>query len=138
MSFREPMFLITDAAGNPRGAVAVEDGRWVGRDTTGRQLFSRKDLDGASRAARPHGTLTSSTWFGIRAAGPGQTRSERILCDRRGLPYVTEPWPMYVTECCAATVTITIDDGALCCRACYATVDHRLAWDPDNETSQPY
>jgi hypothetical protein len=45
---------------------------------------------------------------------------------------------MYVTPCCAATVTITIDDGALCCRACYATVDHRLAWDPDIATSDPH
>jgi hypothetical protein len=44
---------------------------------------------------------------------------------------------MYVTPCCAATVTITIDDGALCCRACYATVDHRLGWDPDIDPSDP-
>jgi hypothetical protein len=27
------------------------------------------------------------------------------LTDRRGLPYVTGRWPMYITECCAATVT---------------------------------
>jgi hypothetical protein len=138
MSYREPMFLITDAAGNPRGAIAVEDGRWVGRDTTGRQLFSRKDQAGASRAARRHGTLTSSAWYGIRGTRVGQTRSQRILRDRRSLPYVTDPWPMYVTECCAATVTITIDDGALCCCACYATADHRLAWDPDIDTGQPH
>lgn len=135
MSFREPMFLITDATGQVRGAVTVEDGRWVGRDTTGRPLFSRKDLPGASRAARPYGTLTSSAWFGIRATRPGQARSDRILTDRRGLPYVTDPWPMYVTECCTATVTITIDDGALCCRACYTAVDPRLAWDPDINTN---
>jgi hypothetical protein len=138
VSLREPMFLITDAAAGVRGVVAVEDGRWVGRDTTGRRLFNRQDLPGASRAARPHGTLVSSAWWGIRATRPGQSRSQRILHDRRGLPYVTDSAPMYVTPCCAATVTITIDDGALCCRACYATVDHRLAWDPDIATSDPH
>ena len=135
MGYREPMFLITDTAGHPVGAVAVEDDRWVGRDTTGRQMFNRKDLTGASRAARLYGTLTSTAWYGIRATRPGQTRSERILTDRRGLRYVTDPWPMYVTTCCAATVTITIDDGVLCCRACYTAVDPRLAWDPDIDTT---
>jgi hypothetical protein len=137
VSLREPMFLITDAASGVRGAVAVEDGRWVGRDTSGRRLFNRCDLPGASRAARPHGTLVSSAWWGIRATRPGQSRSQRILHDRRGLPYVTDPAAMYVTPCCAATVTITIDDGALCCRACYATVDPRLGWDPDIDPSDP-
>lgn len=131
MSLREPMFLITDTAGNVRGAVAVEDGRFVGRDTAGRQLFNRTDQTGASRAAKRHGTLTSTTWWGIHPTHPGETRSPRILHDRRGLPYVTDPLLMYVTPCCAATVTITIDDGTLCCRACYTTVDPRLAWDPD-------
>jgi hypothetical protein len=130
------MFLITDAAGHARGAVAVEDGRWIGRDTTGRQLFDRKDLAGASRATRRHGTLTSTAWWGIYATRPGQTRSPRILRDRRGLPYVTDPQLVYVTPCCAATVTITIDDAALCCRACCTTVDPRLAWDPDPATGQ--
>jgi len=131
VSLREPMFLITDSTGNPVGVVAVEDGRWIGRDTCGRQLFNRKDLTGAGHAARRVGRLVSSTWWGIRATRPGQTRSERIRHDRRGLPYVTDPWPMYVTPCCAATVTITVDDGVLCCRACYQAVDHRLGWDPD-------
>jgi hypothetical protein len=135
MGYREPMFLITNAAGRPVGALAIEDDRWVGRDTTGRQLFNRKDLTGASRAARRYGTLTSTAWYGIRTTRPGQTRSERILTDRRGLPYVTDPWPMYVTTCCAATVTITVDDGVLCCRACYRAVDPRLAWDPDIDTT---
>jgi len=90
------MFLITDPAGHTVGVVAVEDGRWVGRDTSGLPLFNRKDIAGASRAARHHldGVLVSSSWWGIRAARPGQTRSERIRHDRRGLPYVTEPWPM--------------------------------------------
>ncbi len=131
VQLREPMFLITDADRAPRGAIAVEDGRWIGRDTAGRPLFNRKDQAGATAAARRHGRLVSTADYGLRATGPGQTRSERIRYDRRGLPYVTDPWPMYVTPCCAATVTITIDDGALSCRACYATVDHRLAWDPD-------
>jgi hypothetical protein len=99
--------------------------------------INRKDLAGASRAARPLGTLTSSAWLGIRATRPGETRSDRILRDRRGLPYLTDPWPMYVTPCYAATVTITTDDAALCCRACRATVDPRLAWDPDLDTGQP-
>ena len=125
------MFLLTDADGQPRGAIAVEDGRWVGRDTAGRPLFDRKDQAGAITAARRHGRLVSTASYGLRATRPGQIRSERIRYDRRGLPYVTDPWPMYVTPCCAATVTITVDDGALSCRACYATVDHRLAWDPD-------
>lgn len=133
MSYREPMFLITDDTDNPLAAVAVEGGRWVGRDTTGRILFDRKSLSGARVAARPVGQLVSTAWYGIRGARPGETRSERVHHDRRGLPYVIDPCvgPMYVTACCAATVTITIDDGALCCRACYAEVDHRLAWDPD-------
>src|SRR6266511_4469194 len=131
MSFRDPMFLITDDAGYPLGAVAVEDGRWVGRDTAGRTLFDRKSLSKATDAGRRIGDLVSTAWYGIRGTGPGETRSERVRYDRRGLPYVSDPWPMYVTPCCAATVTITVDDGALCCRACYATVDHRLAWDPD-------
>jgi len=131
------MFLITDPAANPRGALAVEDGRWVGRDTTGRQLFNRKDLTGASHAARRYGRLVSTAWWGIRPARAGQTRSEQIRHDRRGLPYVTDPAPMYVTPCCAATVTITPDDGALCCRACYQSVDHRLAWDPDVDPPKP-
>jgi hypothetical protein len=131
MSLREPMFLITDPAGHPRGAIAVENGRWIGRDTAGRPLFNRKDQAGATAAARRFGRLVSSTWYGIRVTRPGQTRSERVRYDRRGLPYVTDPWPMYVTPCCAATVTISTDDGVLCCRACYAAVDHRLAWDPD-------
>jgi len=135
VSYREPMFLITDDAGGPLGAVAVEAGRWIGRDTAGRKLFNRKNLSGATVAARPIGQLVSTAWYGIRGARPGETRSERIRHDRRGLPYVADPWPMYVTRCCAATVTITIDDGALCCRACYQEVDHRLAWDPD--LSQP-
>ena len=131
MSFREPMFLITDDAGYPLGAVAVEDGRWVGRDTAGRTLFDRKSLSKATVAGRRIGDLVSTAWYGIRGTGPGETRSERVRYDRRGLPYVSDPWPMYVTPCCAATVTITVDDGALCCRACYQTVDHRRAWDPD-------
>lgn len=135
MSYREPMFLITDDAGGPLGVVAVEAGRWIGRDTAGRKLFDRKNLAGATVAARPIGQLVSTAWYGIRGARPGESRSERIRHDRRGLPYVSDPWPMYVTSCCAATVTITIDDGALCCRACYQEVDHRLAWDPD--LSQP-
>jgi hypothetical protein len=42
---------------------------------------------------------------------------------------------MYITECCEATVTITIDDGVLSCRACYRAVDPRLAWDPDIDTT---
>jgi hypothetical protein len=130
VSYREPMFLITDDGG-ALGAVAVEDGRWVGRDTTGRTLFNRKNLAGATVAARPVGRLVSTAWYGIRGTRPGEDRSERVRHDRRGLPYVSDPWPMYVTPCCAATVTITIDDGALCCRACYQSVDHRLAWDPD-------
>jgi hypothetical protein len=46
---------------------------------------------------------------------------------------------MYVTPCCTATVTITIDDGALSCRACYTAVDPRLAWDPGiDDTSRPH
>jgi hypothetical protein len=129
------MFLITDATGHAVGAVAVEDGRWVGRDTTGRQLFNRTDQAGAGSAAHRYGTLTSTAWYGIRATRPGEIRSERILTDRRGLPYITDPWPMYVTECCAATVTITIDDGVLCCRTCHQAVDPRLAWDPDIDTT---
>jgi len=131
VSYREPMFLITDDGGAALGAVAVEDGRWVGRDTTGRTLFDRKNLAGATAATRPIGRLVSTAWYGIRGTRPGEARSERVRHDRRGLPYVTDPHlgPMYVTPCCAATVTI--DDGALCCRACYQTVDYRLAWDPD-------
>ena len=131
VSFREPMFLITDAAGHPRGAVAVENGRWIGRDTAGRELFNRKDQVGATAAARRHGRLVSTAWYGIRATAPRETRSQLIRNDRRGLPYVTDPRPVYLTPCCAATVTITIDDGALSCWACYQVVDHRLAWDPD-------
>jgi hypothetical protein len=138
MSSREPIFLITDTAANPYAAIAVENGRWVGRDTNGRQLFSRQDHAGASHAARTPATLTCTTWFGIRAPRPGQTRSQPILRDRRGLPCITEPWPMYVTECCAATVTITIDDAVPCFRACYTAVDPRLGWDPDIDTSQPH
>ena len=42
MSFREPMFLITDRAGSPVGAVAVENGRWIGRDTAGRGAPERQ------------------------------------------------------------------------------------------------
>jgi hypothetical protein len=46
VSYREPMFLLTDAYGQPRGAIAVEGGRWIGRDTAGRPLFDRKDQTG--------------------------------------------------------------------------------------------
>jgi hypothetical protein len=126
VSFREPMFLITDGAGTLLGALAVEDGRWVGRDTRGRQLFNRKDLTGAARATRRIGVLVSSAWWDIRATRPGQTRSERIRHDRRGLPYITEPWPVYVTPCCTATATITVDDGG--CAAGPATRPWTPAW----------
>jgi hypothetical protein len=86
VSLREPMFLIAHAAGRLCDAVAVEDRRWVGRDTTGRRLFNRRDLAGANRAARPHRTLVSSAWWGIRATRPRQSRSQRILHDRRACP----------------------------------------------------
>lgn len=43
VSFREPMFVITGSGNDPVGAVAVEVGHWIGRDTAGRKLFDRHD-----------------------------------------------------------------------------------------------
>lgn len=73
-AFREPMFLITDAAYSPLGAVAVEGDRWVGRDTAGRKLFDRRNQAGATAAANRMGLLVSSAWYGIRATYADEAR----------------------------------------------------------------
>jgi hypothetical protein len=126
VSYREPMFLITDDGGAALGAVAVEDGHWVGRDTAGRTLFDRKNLAGATAAARPIGRLVSTAWYGIRDTRPGEARSERVRHDRRGLPYVTDPWPMYVTR--AARPPSPSPSTTLPCAAGPATRASTTAW----------
>jgi hypothetical protein len=61
------MFLITDDSYSPLGAIAVEGGRWIGRDTNGSKLFDRKDLSGAEQATKKIGRFVSSAWYGIQS-----------------------------------------------------------------------
>ena len=130
MTARVPMSVLLDGAGNAVGAVAIEDGRWIGRDTYGRLLFEAESQTQAAHLARAFGEPISTVDFGLLPTQPGEQRSDRIAIDRHGLPYLTQPWPMYVTPCCYATVTIATDDGVLCCGACYGDVDPLLAADP--------
>jgi hypothetical protein len=65
MSHRQPMFLITDDEYRPLGAVAIEGGRWIGRNTQGERLFDRKDMRGAEQAVKTRGLFVSSTWYGV-------------------------------------------------------------------------
>jgi hypothetical protein len=125
------MSVILDPNGSAVGAITVEDGQWIGRDTSGRLLFTVDSETAASRATRGIGQPTTTVRFGLLPVRSGEQRSDRVATDRRGLPYITRPWLMYVTPCCHATVTIGTDDGVLCCRACYGDVDPRLAWNPD-------
>ena len=63
---RYPAFLLTDQEYNLVGAIAMEDGRRVGRNTAGRVLFSRQDHAGALRQAEAIGCRSVSTgWFGL-------------------------------------------------------------------------
>ena len=81
MSLREPMFLIIDPTGNPVGVLAVEDGRWIGRDTSGRQLFNRTDLTGAGHAAHRNQAVTATIAFGSTTTVlvPPRERPTQIL-----------------------------------------------------------
>jgi len=131
MTARVPMSVLLDAAGNAVGAITFEHGRWIGHDTTGRRLFDTDSEATAADAARTLGQPVSTVHFGLLPATGGEPCSDRVALDRHGLPYVTRPWPMYVTPCCFATVTISTDDGVLCCRSCYADVDPLLSANPD-------
>lgn len=63
---RYPMYLLTDHDYALLGAVAVEDGRWVGRDTAGRVLFDRQDHEGALRAGKSAAPrVVCSAWYGV-------------------------------------------------------------------------
>jgi hypothetical protein len=74
---RSPLFLITDDDYKSLGAVDVESGRWIGRDTAGRKLFDRKDYHGAEAATKKIGRFVSSAWYGCNVA-------ERVYADQRG------------------------------------------------------
>ena len=76
---RHPLYVITDDGYSALGAVAVEDGRYVGRDTAGRELFSRKDHDGALQAGKRHGRLVSSAWYGVRDDTPDREAVEQRI-----------------------------------------------------------
>lgn len=66
-NLRYPMYLLTDHDYAVLGAVAVEDSRWVGRDTAGRELFDRQDHDGALRAARKAtDRVVCSAYYGVQ------------------------------------------------------------------------
>lgn len=131
MTARVPMSVLLDATGHPVGAITLDEGRWIGHDTTGRLLFEADSEAQAADTARAFGQPVSTVHFGLLPTTAGESRSERVGIDRHGLPYVTQPWPMYVTPCCYATVTIGTDDGVLCCRSCYADVDPLLGGSPE-------
>jgi hypothetical protein len=61
------MYLLTDDAYKPLGAVAVNNGRWIGHDTQGREMFDRKDFSGAKQASKKVGRLVTTAWYGVRA-----------------------------------------------------------------------
>ncbi|RKR88296.1 hypothetical protein BDK92_2607 [Micromonospora pisi] len=66
-----PMFVLTDDTYNARGAVVVENGRWIGRDTSGARLFDRRDIHGTEAAAKNLGLrLVTSAWYGVQTGGP--------------------------------------------------------------------
>jgi len=51
---------------------------------------------------------------------------------KTGLPFQVEPWgATYLTPCCTATATIHIDDGALCCKACWGEAPSLCGTGPD-------
>ena len=60
---RHPLFLLTDDDYNALGAVDVESGRWIGRDTSGAIIFNRKDYHGAEQASKRVGRFVSSAWY---------------------------------------------------------------------------
>lgn len=65
---REPLFLLTGEDYEALGFVVLEEGRYLGHDTTGRRLFDRKDQSGAEDAAKKLGwKFVTSTWYGVRA-----------------------------------------------------------------------
>ncbi len=71
---RHPRFLLTDDVYAARGAVVVVDGRYIGHDTDGRELFNRKDLAGAEVGAKRYGfRLVISTYYGVDRAGADTT-----------------------------------------------------------------
>jgi len=56
-----------------------------------------------------------------------------IRTDRYGLPYVDLDGHgdlMYVTPCCGASATISLDDGLMCCKKCWHEVDSVLGGMP--------
>jgi hypothetical protein len=67
---REPddrlVWVLTDDNYAARGAVVTEAGRYIGYDTSGRQLFNRKDYGGALSAAQGKGFRTVARgYYGI-------------------------------------------------------------------------
>ncbi|MFK3983096.1 hypothetical protein ACI2K4_22300 [Micromonospora sp. NPDC050397] len=49
----------------------VENGRWIGHDTTGTRLFDRKNIHGTEAAAKNLGLrLVTSAWYGVQTSGP--------------------------------------------------------------------
>jgi hypothetical protein len=68
--YRNPMFVLTDDKFNAKGAIVVDNGRWVAHDTTGAVLANRKDMDSALRACTSKGYRTvSSAWHGVTTEG---------------------------------------------------------------------
>lgn len=60
---RHPLFLITDDHYSPLGAVDIEGERWIGRSTSGKKLFDRKNRQGAEQATKKIGLFVSSSWY---------------------------------------------------------------------------
>ena len=86
MTARVPMSVLLDAVGNAAGAVTIEDGRWIGRDTYGRLLFEAESQTQAAHLARAFGEPVSTVEFGLLPTQSGEQRSERVAIDRHGFP----------------------------------------------------
>jgi hypothetical protein len=68
--WRSPMFVLTDDKYNAKGAIAVDNERWIAHDTTGAVLANRKDMHSALRACTSKGYRTvSSAWHGVTTEG---------------------------------------------------------------------
>jgi hypothetical protein len=86
------MSVLLDAVGNAVGAIGVEDGRRIARNTCGRLLFHADSETLAADAARALGQPATTIDCGLLPTAAGEQRSDKVAIDRQGLPQVTQPW----------------------------------------------